>query len=143
MLPEIPMSIVEILGRRFSLFGGGYLRLAPQRLIQWGINRLRNSNQPLIVYIHPREIDPDHPRLPLSLVRQFKSYVNLKSTMPKLRWLCDSYSFCTMLELVENWVKSFHYDKYETIPVVGLPKRQTEGMPAVVPAFKAQGAHTA
>jgi len=100
-LVECPMSAVEVLGRRLSLFGGGYLRLAPRRLIRWGIKRLHASGHPLIIYAHPRETDPDHPRLPLSLKRRFKSYVNLKSTMPKLDWLCRRYAFCTMSELVD------------------------------------------
>lgn len=120
MLPEIPMSVIETFGRRVSLFGGGYLRLAPQWLIRWGIKRLHKQDQPLIVYVHPREIDPDHPRLPLSLKRRFKCYVNLKSTMPKLEWLCENYPFCTMHEMIENFVRSFYSEKADTMPVVDL-----------------------
>jgi len=101
-LVEFPQSMVEMVGKRISLFGGGYLRLAPKWLIAWGITKLRRAGRPLIVYVHPREIDPDHPRLPLSPVRRFKSYVNLKSTLPKLRWLCQDYDFLTMGELAER-----------------------------------------
>jgi len=95
-LVEIPMSTVSILGRRVCLFGGGYLRLAPLRMIQWGARQLRRAGRPLIVYIHPREIDPGHRRLPLRPVRRFKCYVKLKSTMPKLKWLCEHHQFTTM-----------------------------------------------
>jgi len=95
-LVEIPMSAVSILGRRTCFFGGGYLRLAPLPLIRWGVNQLQRAGRPLIVYIHPREIDPSHPRLPLPLLRRFKCYVNLNSTMPKLKWLCEHYRFTTM-----------------------------------------------
>ncbi|HUU90211.1 MAG TPA: XrtA system polysaccharide deacetylase [Phycisphaerae bacterium] len=106
-LVEIPMSVVSMLGFRFSLFGGGYLRLAQKWLIRWGINRLHAADEPLIIYVHPREVDPGHPRLPLSLKRRFKCYVNLKSTIPKLEWLCREYKFCTMHELAEQ-VLHFH-----------------------------------
>jgi polysaccharide deacetylase family protein (PEP-CTERM system associated) len=116
-LLEIPLSVVEILGHRMSFFGGGYLRLANKRMIKWGIEKLHTAGQPLIVYIHPREIDPDHPHLPLTLRRRFKCYVNLNSTLPKLKWLCKHYSFCTMLDMVENYVKSFYLES-KTIPVV-------------------------
>jgi len=95
-LVEIPTSTVRVLGRRVCLFGGGYLRLAPLFLIRWGIKRLHREGRPLIVYVHPREIDPNHPRLPLPLMRRFKCYVNLSSTMPKLRWLCRHHEFTTM-----------------------------------------------
>ena len=118
-LLEIPMSIIEIFRYRTSLFGGGYLRLANKPMIKWGIDRLRSAGQPLIVYIHPREIDPEHPRLPLSLLRQFKCYVNLKSTMPKLKWLCKQNSFCTLLEMVESYIRSFYLES-KTVPVVHL-----------------------
>lgn len=125
-LLEIPMSVVQIFGRRTSLFGGGYLRLASRRMIKWGIGKLRATKQPLIVYVHPREIDPDQPRLPLGLIRQFKSYVNLSSTLPKLKWLCSHYRFYTMLEMVESYVRSFYIES-RMIPVMRLSHSQGAG----------------
>lgn len=122
-LLEIPMSIVEIFGRRTSLFGGGYLRLANKLMIKWGIDRLQVAGQPLIVYVHPREIDPDQPRLPLNWLRRFKCYVNLHSTLPKLKWLCKKYSSCTMLEMIESYVRSFYLES-KIIPVVRLLSSQ-------------------
>jgi len=98
-LLEIPQSMVEIMGRRISFFGGGYLRLAPLWLIQWGVGRLQATGRPLILYVHPREIDPNHERLSLPLWRRFKCYVNLRSTLPKLRYLCSNRKFVTMGEL--------------------------------------------
>ena len=95
-LVEIPVSTVTVLGHRVCLFGGGYLRISPLPLIRWGIRTLRHCGRPLIVYVHPREVDPDHPRLPLTLWRRFKCYTNLRTTMPKLRWLCEHYQFTTM-----------------------------------------------
>jgi polysaccharide deacetylase family protein (PEP-CTERM system associated) len=101
-LIEFPMSAVEILGQRINMFGGGYLRLFPWTLIRWGIGKVHNAGHPVIVYVHPREIDPNHPRLPLSLVRRFKSYVGLKSTYTKLVCLCQELEFCTMTDLAER-----------------------------------------
>ncbi len=95
-LVEFPMSIWEIAGKRFSVFGGGYLRIAPLWLIKRGVRHLQRKNRPLIVYIHPREIDPHHPRLPLGFKRNFKSYVNLHTTKKKLEWLCQNNEFITM-----------------------------------------------
>jgi len=100
-LIEFPMSVVEIAGKRFSVFGGGYLRLAPLWLIKCGTQHLRNNNRPLIIYIHPREIDPAHPRLPLSPIRRFKCYVNLSTTMPKIEWLCRNLKFTRMCDYVD------------------------------------------
>ena len=95
-LLEIPQSVVEIFGKRVSFFGGGYLRISPIFLIKWGISKLQQEGRPAVFYIHPREVDPAHPRLPLKLHRRFKSYVNLSSTVPKIRWLCENYEFQLM-----------------------------------------------
>ncbi len=101
-LVEIPTSTVRTLGRRVCLFGGGYLRLAPLPLIRWGVKQLHRDGRPLIVYIHPREVDPTHPRLPLPWKRRFKCYVNLHSTMGKLSWLCTHYKFTTMKSVADQ-----------------------------------------
>ena len=113
-LVEIPVSTVSIWGRRYCLFGGGHLRIAPLSLIRWGIGRLHREGQPLVVYIHPREIDPHHPRLPLPLFRRFKCYVNLRSTLPKVRWLCSHYSFTTM-SLLASTVRPMSVGKSPTV----------------------------
>mgnify|MGYP001266388564 FL=1 len=102
VLMEIPQSVVEVYGKRVSFFGGGYLRLAPIPLIKWGISKLQESGLPLVVYVHPREVDPEHPRLALKLHRRFKSYVNLHSTIPKLHWLCENYRFQLMKDYVKD-----------------------------------------
>lgn len=130
-LVEIPTSVVEIFGHRVSLFGGGYLRLANKPIIKWGIQRLQTVGQPLVVYVHLREIDPEHPRLPLSLFRRYKCYTHLNSTLSKLEWLCQHYSFCTMLEMIERYVKSLYLES-KTIPVMRFPgsKAANEPLPA-------------
>lgn len=99
-LIEFPMSVVEILGKRFSLFGGQDLRLTPQWLIKLGIWHLHAHNRPLILYIHPREIDPNQPRLPLGFMRRLTCYGNLLGTFKKIDWLCRHFKFITMGEYV-------------------------------------------
>jgi hypothetical protein len=46
--------------------------------------RALDEGRPVVFYVHPREIDPDQPRLPLSRRRKFTCYVNLRSTQPKI-----------------------------------------------------------
>lgn len=102
-LMELPMSVLPVLGKRIFVFGGGYLRLAPYRLIELLGRSINRSGRPVIFYLHPREIDPGHPRLPMGLVRKFKSYVNMQSTRPKLRRLLRSQNLVPVREwLAEN-----------------------------------------
>jgi polysaccharide deacetylase family protein (PEP-CTERM system associated) len=95
-LVECPVSAIEVLGRRISVFGGGYLRLAPAAVIRWAASRVLAAGRPLVVYLHPREIDPDQPRLPLSRWRRFKCYVNLAGTESKLGRLLAAYEIGPM-----------------------------------------------
>ncbi|MFC1508445.1 DUF3473 domain-containing protein [Candidatus Omnitrophota bacterium] len=57
------------------------------------------EGRPLIIYIHPREVDPEHPRLQLNPVRKIKCHIKLKKAqMSKLKWLWDNNRFMRMDE---------------------------------------------
>lgn len=101
-LLEIPQSMVSMFGQRFCMFGGGYLRLFPYPLIRLGIKQLEKRNLPLVVYVHPREMDPGHPRLKMSLLRRFKSYVNLDTVPSKLSHLFTEYQFQPMNTILKS-----------------------------------------
>jgi hypothetical protein len=100
-LVEIPVSAVKVFGIKMFFFGGGYLRLSPLRLILWGVKKLHQAGSPLIIYTHPRELDLEQPRLSLGMIQNFRSYINLKSTFPKLSCLLDKYDFVPMCQLAK------------------------------------------
>jgi polysaccharide deacetylase family protein (PEP-CTERM system associated) len=83
-IAEFPITVVRTLGAPLCFFGGGYLRLCPYRVMRTMGRRVLNEGRPVVFYIHPREIDPDQPRMPLSRRRRFTCYVNLHSTRPKI-----------------------------------------------------------
>ena len=100
---EIPMSVAQILGRRVCFFGGGYLRFFPYFLIDRMSKKVLAEGRPVVFYLHPREIDPAHPRLPMSLRRRFKSYVNLKTVPYKLGRILTGFKVTTFERfLAEN-----------------------------------------
>ena len=131
-LVEIPMSTVDVLGHRVCFFGGGYLRLSPLPVIRWGARSLQRDGRSLIVYVHPREIDPGHPRLPLGPWRRFKCYNHLRTTWPKLKWLCEHRRFGTMAELASQVICTSEYASqigepyYADIPGNGTPAGHVE-----------------
>ena len=100
---EFPLSVAIFLKKRTCFFGGGYLRIFPYFIIRHMSKRVNKENRPVIYYIHPREIDPNHPRLPMGWKRHFKSYVNLKSTMPKLKKLLRDQQLTTF----RNWLSEY------------------------------------
>ena len=97
---ELPITVANVLGKRVCLFGGGYFRLAPYRVVKHFASRVLASGRPVLFYIHPREIDPDQPRLPMGVVRRFKSYVNLGLTESKLSSLMADFAMTTCAEFI-------------------------------------------
>lgn len=101
-LIEFPISVEEVLGYPYCFFGGGYLRLFPLAVIRRMTASVLRQARPAIFYVHPREIDPDHPRLAMNAWRQFKTYVNLSTTETKLQALLSEFEFVTLEELAEE-----------------------------------------
>ena len=99
-LTEFPVTVTDLLGRPLCFFGGGYLRIFPYALIRRMARRVLAEGRPVIYYIHPREIDPAHPRRPMSAARRFKSYVNLETTEAKLCRILDEFPAISFREFL-------------------------------------------
>lgn len=97
---EFPVTVAEVFGKPLCFFGGGYLRLFPYSVIRTMTQRVLKDSRPVIFYVHPREIDPNHPRMTMSWKRRFKSYVKLKSTMPKIERLLSEFSVTSFERLI-------------------------------------------
>jgi polysaccharide deacetylase family protein (PEP-CTERM system associated) len=94
-LVEFPVTVAEVLGKRLCFFGGGYLRLFPYPVVKRMSRVVLAEGRPVIFYVHPREIDPEHPRLPMSASRRFKTYVNLDTTEAKIRSILTDFPVTT------------------------------------------------
>src|SRR5215467_14057594 len=66
---EFPVSVADVVGRPMCFFGGGYLRLFPYSWIRRAAEQVIAGGRPVIFYVHPREIDPNHPRLKMPIDR--------------------------------------------------------------------------
>lgn len=87
-MKEFPIGYKKIAGKHVIFSGGGYFRLLPYQLIkQWS----RESEDYLLAYIHPRDLDAGQPLIKeLNCIRRFKSYYGLGGAEKKLRrWLGD------------------------------------------------------
>jgi len=114
LLTEIPISLCSVLGVRFCFSGGGYLRLFPYRLIRNLVTRTLRQGRPVTFYTHPRDIDPDQPRIPMGHVRAFKSYVGLRSTEGKIRQLAREF----VLKPYATYLREYQL-KGEKLPIIG------------------------
>ena len=105
---ELPISVADMMGKRICFFGGGYLRLFPYWLIRKKAQEVLAEGRPVVFYIHPREIDPNHPRLPMSRKRTFKSYVNLDSTEWKVRRVLKDFPVTTFQKVIAQHPELVH-----------------------------------
>lgn len=93
-LPEFPPATVRLARVALPAAGGGYLRIFPLRYTHFAIRRLeRESESPVIVYLHPWEIDPEQPRIAAGLKSRLRHYTGLSRMKEKLTALLDRYQF--------------------------------------------------
>jgi peptidoglycan-N-acetylglucosamine deacetylase len=89
---EFPNTILQVGGFPLPLGGGFYLRALPLQVLITGLRRV-NRKTPFNLYIHPWEIDPAVPRVPLGLKDRWITYCNIPSTLKKLEGLLQRFSF--------------------------------------------------
>lgn len=102
---EVPVTPVNLLGKKIYLFGGGYFRLSPLCLINEGIKQLNFQEKPVVVYLHPREFDTKHLKLNMNCVRFFNSYINLHTVIPKFHSILKNFKFNRIDKIVSDYYK--------------------------------------
>ncbi|WP_423823456.1 XrtA system polysaccharide deacetylase [Salinisphaera sp. SPP-AMP-43] len=97
-LLEIPVTTVELGGRRLPCAGGGFFRLYPYAATKAALKRVNaRDSQPALFYFHPWEVDPDQPRVPgLDARRRFRHYLNIARVEPRLHRLLSDFSWDRM-----------------------------------------------
>ena len=101
-ISELPLSVRKIGPLTFPTSGGAYFRIYPYRVTRSNIWAAENAGRPVVFYLHPWELDADHPRVPFYWKARLTHYVNLGSTVPKLRRLLNEFSFGPLSEVLEH-----------------------------------------
>jgi polysaccharide deacetylase family protein (PEP-CTERM system associated) len=105
-----PVSVMGVAGRLVPFSGGGYLRLMPMWLVKRGFRQNHRQGRPVMSYIHPREIDPQQPRMQLPALTSFRYYVNVAGTLDRLRELLRTYRFTTVAEVLRGVARWPEYE---------------------------------
>ena len=92
-LAEFPLATASILGFPVPAAGGGYLRQFPYGLIRRAFQQASDHGQPATFYIHPWEIDPGQPRLPVSAITRVRHYRGLSGTLDRIERLLSEFKF--------------------------------------------------
>jgi polysaccharide deacetylase family protein (PEP-CTERM system associated) len=113
-LVEFPVSSMTILGRKWGV-GGAYFRLAPYEVTRRGIRRRLGEGRPTMFYIHPWELDPEHPRMPLERRARLTHYTRLGVTRGHLAKLLGDFQFETVGAMVAAAGPTLREIKLETL----------------------------
>jgi polysaccharide deacetylase family protein (PEP-CTERM system associated) len=99
-LVELPVGTLRLMGANLPIGGGGYFRLLPLGFVRWGIRRVnRGEHRPVVFYVHPWELDPDQPSVPMPAAQRFRHYVGLRRTQQKLAALLAAVRFGCVREV--------------------------------------------
>ncbi len=96
---EIPISVRQVGKMRLPVTGGAYFRLFPYFVSRANMRAVAKQRRAVIFYLHPWELDPDHPRIAFYWKARLTHYANLKATEPRLRRLLTDFSFCPLREI--------------------------------------------
>ena len=99
-LVELPPSTWRLGGTNLPVAGGAYFRLYPYIVTRFGLGRVAAEGHPVVFYLHPWELDPEHPRIPLPRRIAWPHYLNLRHTEKRLRRLLSDFPFTTAAEVL-------------------------------------------
>jgi polysaccharide deacetylase family protein (PEP-CTERM system associated) len=78
-LAEFPLPTLGLGSARFPVLAGAYLRLLPERVTLHALNSHRKRGEPLVVNIHPWEIDPEQPTVGPGRLQTWTHYARLNA----------------------------------------------------------------
>jgi polysaccharide deacetylase family protein (PEP-CTERM system associated) len=105
-ITEVPLSVVEIMGKRIPCSGGGYFRQLPYSLTKYLMKKCNKMGRPVIFYLHPWEIDPQQPRVKLPFLKSIRHYNNLNKTYGRLEKLLNDFKFIPIKEIINGCTKT-------------------------------------
>ena len=112
-LAEFPLATTRILSYPVPAAGGGYLRQLPFGITRRAFREATERSEPAVFYIHPWEIDPDQPRLPVYGFNRMRHYRGLSGTLSRVERLLAEFRFGTIAEYLPR------FDSVSAVSVVG------------------------
>lgn len=96
VLHEFPPLVGKRLGQNYPLGGGWGLRMHAPKTVIRAIESRNERGEPVALFVHPWEIDPDPPRVPLPLGLRFAHYFGLSGFGNRLDAILAGASFAPM-----------------------------------------------
>ena len=98
---EFPISTLKFAGTTIPIAGGAYFRIYPYQLSKQFLKAANREGHPFVFYLHPWELDPDHPRIKMPRrVAQLTHYFNLGATERRFKKLLADFRFAPMKDVL-------------------------------------------
>lgn len=101
-IAEFPISVRRLLGHNLPTTGGAYFRLYPYPVTRGNLRAAERAGRPVVFYIHPWELDPEHPRVPFSWKARLTHYANLRATRPRLDRMLREFEFGALADVLDR-----------------------------------------
>jgi polysaccharide deacetylase family protein (PEP-CTERM system associated) len=100
---EIPPMVTPVRLTNLPTGGGWGFRLFPIAMICATVNGYERAHAPAVLYVHPRDVDPDGHRLRLSYLKRFAAYGTRTDATKRISVLLERYRFMTLEDMVATW----------------------------------------
>jgi polysaccharide deacetylase family protein (PEP-CTERM system associated) len=99
---EFPLSTLSPGGYAVPFVGGGYSRLLPAWLIEFGIRRINQTGQSAIVYLHPNDIDTEE-------------MIELRHKVPLRTRLSQGFNRHTIVSLMRRLLRTLEFSTVRSV----------------------------
>lgn len=106
-LLEVPPSTFTFWGRTMGFSGGFYFRAIPRYFIRKFTSSLNVEGHEVVFYLHPREIDPDYPRIKMGIREKIILDWNISGCEKKLEFILKAFKFTSISDFYN---KEFFFD---------------------------------
>lgn len=103
---EVPLSVGSIGPIRVPFGGGGYLRSYPFFLTRRLLRDRVRDGRPVVVYVHPWELDANQPTIRAPFLRRLRHWVGISRMEERLTELLRSMRFGSVARFLEDGVGS-------------------------------------
>ena len=100
ILWEVPPSVARFGCFSVPVAGGGYFRLYPYCFLRTLLRRVASGDVPLVMYLHPWELDPNQPRMNGPFISRVRHYLNLSRTESRLNKLLNDFDFAPICSAI-------------------------------------------
>jgi len=97
---EIPVSCSGPAGFRLVWSGGFYWRILPLSFIVKKAGKLIDKGKPVVLYLHPKDIDSENPSLPIGRISNWIHQVGTNKGYEKLRNMASQMQMRRIIDLI-------------------------------------------